>query len=615
MANKFSVAIEFIASSNMESIAAAQAASMERIRNSASNLNDVMDQNRAKFEKLDRQLTRVARMMSLVVAGAVGASVNEFNKFDAALQDLSALTGLEGDALQYLGDEALRLGKIYGDSAASIIVSNKRVGSNLSELLPFPDLLSKVTEESLILARAQSMPVVDAIEAVTLSMNQYKLTADDTRMMIDTFAAGAKLGAAELNVVSETFAKAGVVLSEANIDFTESNAIIQVLSKNALIGAWAGTQLRSAILSLTSKGIDQFNPKVVGLNQALENLAKAELSSEEKLALFGKEAITAAEIMIRDRALIAEWTEAFKEQGIAIEQASKNLNTNKVRLAQMRVSAQNAAITLGMKLQPATLAVIDGLTGMFNWMEKYSGATLGFISVIGLAALGLTAFIVPAKILMSLKLAKEIYTLTAAMWGLDAALLANPVGLIIAGIIAAIALLSYVLYKYWDIVKPALVDIWIKARDAFEPTIMTLIDLFKVWWEVVGPILMFIGKMVGTVLVSAFFGLLEVVKFVLNHMIMMFKPIAWLFEKIQDLLNLRKKMVDDQKQISMDNSTEFFSTSVFDGMGGGIISSNSPQNVDIFMSIDAEGRPAIKSVESSKAVNFEIDLGNMVPAF
>jgi hypothetical protein len=69
--------------------------------------------------------------------------------------------------------------------------------------------------------------------------------------------------------------------------FETLNAAIQVLAEREVKGGEAGTALRNVILNL-EKGTDKtLKPSVVGLSQALENLAGKNLSTKQAVKLFG----------------------------------------------------------------------------------------------------------------------------------------------------------------------------------------------------------------------------------------------------------------------------------------------------------------------------------------
>ncbi len=68
---------------------------------------------------------------------------------------------------------------------------------------------------------------------------------------------------------------------------------------------------------------------------------------------------------------------------------------------------------------------------------------------------------------------------TIAQWGLNAAVLANPMTWIVLGIAAAIGVLVagiYVLYKNWDKVQAFLVNTWIKVKHGFAVGINWIVD-------------------------------------------------------------------------------------------------------------------------------------------
>lgn len=112
-------------------------------------------------------------------------------------------------------------------------------------------------------------------------------------------AAGAKFGSSEIADTAAAIKNGGVAAAQAGVGFETLNAAIQVLAEREVKGGEAGTALRNVILNL-EKGTDKtLKPSVVGLSQALENLAGKNLSTKQAVKLFGVENLSAASIWCR----------------------------------------------------------------------------------------------------------------------------------------------------------------------------------------------------------------------------------------------------------------------------------------------------------------------------
>lgn len=317
------------------------------------------------------------RYAGAIVAGAAAfagvvfgfkSAVEAAQEYEDALAELSALTGLTGKELGYLSDEAKRLstttlesGVRITKSAKDIVDAYKIVGSQRPELLKNKEALNEVTTQALILSEAAKIDLSEAVKGVTTVLNQFNESGDQANRIVNALAAGSKEGAAEVSYISDALNRAGTVSNQAGVSIEQTIGVIETLAPRFASSEQAGTALRGTLLKLTT-GADEFNPKVVGLETALDNLAKKNLSANDMLKMFGEQNITAASIMIKYRDEITQYTKAVTDTNVATEQAAINTATSSAKLAQNRNEIAKNTIELGEKLAPAMVLV----TGVWN---------------------------------------------------------------------------------------------------------------------------------------------------------------------------------------------------------------------------------------------------------
>jgi TP901 family phage tail tape measure protein len=295
----------------------------------------------------------IAGGFGLLAAGQVFRKfINDMKDFEKGASELSALTGLMGSDLQFLKDEALNMGSefkrsgIYiSQSATDILEAFKIVGSAKPELLKDKEALSEVTKQAIILSEAAGMQLEPAVNALTLTMNQFGASANESARFINVLAAGSKEGAAEIPDLTDSIREFGTVASLSNISIEESVALVEALAEKGLKGSRAGTGIRNVLLELMS-GANDTNPKIVGLNKALENLAGKNLTAAEMTKKFGKENVVSAGILINTRDRVNELNTAVSNTNTAYEQAATNTDNLKGRLDSLSVSWTNFGISL-----------------------------------------------------------------------------------------------------------------------------------------------------------------------------------------------------------------------------------------------------------------------------
>ena len=193
-----------------------------------------------------------------------------FRDFEQGMADLSALTGLAGDDLKRLGEVARKTGVESGLGATGATEAFKLLASQIQVDDIGLEGLIKLQKETITLSQAAGMSMADAANAMAGTINQFGLQADQANRVINVLAAGSKYGAAEIPDLAMSFKVVGAAANAAGLDIEATAGAIEVLSKNNLKGAEAGTALRNILLKMqTEMGVD-FNK--TSLAEALAKL-------------------------------------------------------------------------------------------------------------------------------------------------------------------------------------------------------------------------------------------------------------------------------------------------------------------------------------------------------
>ena len=269
-------------------------------------------------------------MAGFAVAGAlIGKvlvnSVRRMAEFEEVGSNLSAITGLMGEDLDFLKRKAIEMGGSTTKSSVDTLKAFKLIASAKPELLNNASALAATTKEAIALSEASGLELPAAAEALTTSLNQFSLSADQSSRVINVLAAGSKFAAAEIPELALSLKEFGGIADSLNITLEQSAAAVETLSTKGLKGARAGIQLKNVFLKLGASE-DRLNPKVVGLATALDNLAEIQDDTTALTKKFGTENVLAAQILIKQRDRVDELTEAMTGTNIAYEQQSINTN-------------------------------------------------------------------------------------------------------------------------------------------------------------------------------------------------------------------------------------------------------------------------------------------------
>lgn len=318
-------------------------------------------------------------LIGTVIAAITGVSMKlnqlreQRNKREEAKADVEALTGLSKDDINWLEQQAVQLSTTMTESgirirqsATEILDAYKLVGSAKPELLDNKEALAEVTKQTLILASASGMTLKDAVDAVTLSLNQYGDGADQASRYANVMAAGSKYGAAAVESVTTAVTKSGVAAASAEIPIEQLVGTIETLAEKGIKDEIAGTGLKKFFLTLQT-GADDTNSKIVGLEKALDNLQKKQLSAAQIKKQFGEEGYNVASVLINEADKVKYYTEAVTGTSVAMEQAATKSETAAAKLSQAKNRMQELGIELLEKLNPA---LISAANGAVSWTGK-----------------------------------------------------------------------------------------------------------------------------------------------------------------------------------------------------------------------------------------------------
>lgn len=318
---------------------------------------------------------------------ALRAIRDERNKLEESQAGLKALTGLDDENIAWLTEQAKTLsttmtkeGLRVRQSAAEILDAFMLVGSAKPELLGDKEALKAVTEEAMKLqAAAKDITLNEAVDSLTLSLNQYGAAADQAGRFTNVLAAGSQAGSANIASQAKAIRNAGTAAASANVPIEQTVALIETLAYRGIKDEVAGTGLKKFFLVLQT-GADETNPKIVGLDKALENLKNKNMDAGAIKKMFGEEGYNTASVILQNTEMVKDFTAAVTGTNVAYEQAAINSDTAQAKLEQARNKMKLAAIDLGEKLNPALAIstnmlsyVIKILPGLIDWIQKWGG--------------------------------------------------------------------------------------------------------------------------------------------------------------------------------------------------------------------------------------------------
>ena len=326
----------------------------------------------------------------LGVAERLGGVLGDLSQggmnFGQSMADLSSITGIAGDDLKALGENARKVGQDSGLGAGTAARAYAILASQIDVAVIGMAGLNNLQEKSVTLAQASGMSIDAAATSLAGTINQFGLSANEAERVINVLAAGSKYGAAEIEELSQSFKVAGSAASVMGLTVEQSAGALEVLSKANLKGSEAGTALRNIILKLnTELGVDLSR---TSLSTALDAL-KPRLTDATYLSkIFGMENVAAAQYLIQNSSAVEEMTRKVTGTNVAQEQAAVRTDTTAHKMEILRAKVDDIKISFANSLGPMSayasvvgenavvLASFYQLgTGAMSMLSKYHIAT------------------------------------------------------------------------------------------------------------------------------------------------------------------------------------------------------------------------------------------------
>lgn len=410
--------------------------------------------------KLGELATPVGAATAAFAALSAGLfeTVNAGKEFEQNTAALSAITGVTGDGLTDLADRAKDLALKFGGSATEQLKSFQGILSRFGpDLANTPEALTKVSESINVLAKAGGISAAEAMDSLTNSMLQFGVDtsnaselADESAHFINVLAASAKVGAAEIPQVAEALLQVGATAHGLGISIEETNAALQGLALGGKVGSEAGVGLRNVLTSLVKEGgkeqvkiiedmglsyqklgkvltTEGLAPALEMLKGGLQKLGGAQEQAGALASLFGKENLAAAQALIGHTKEIKDFTKGVTGTSEAYTQAAVNMNTFSGRLDRLKAALEDVLLKGFKLISPIINGFIDNLGSIIKVVAPLVVAFGAYTLAMNAAAIAKGVFSVASGVAR------------VAMLAFNAVLAANPIGLLIAGLAAAVA--------------------------------------------------------------------------------------------------------------------------------------------------------------------------------
>ncbi|QRP60595.1 phage tail tape measure protein [Corynebacterium minutissimum] len=488
------------------------------------------DEAGTSFHDIGAKLKTGMAAAAGAVAGGLAGLVKVGTTFDNTWDTVRAGTGATGEAFEALKENIRNVAKesvgVGGDFEA--------IGSTAADLNTRLGLTGKPLEDmTRSMMQLQELGVDADINSLSQAMNGFGVEAEDMPAMLDKMFQVSQATGLSVSELANSAVKAGPSLRGFGFDMADSAALVGQMDKAGLDADKTLQSMQRALAEFASEGRDapEALKETIGSIEELINAGDEAAAIDMASNIFGTrgaaqfvDAVKTGTLSVDDfmaatgatsdtingvaeeTASFAEKWDQFKLNALAALEpvASKIFDSIAPAMQLVIDKVMPLAASFAEQLGPVLEDVVGKLTSLGEWILKNKDYLVPLLAAVGTAiglwkawALGMTA------VTTALKLAK------AAQEGMNLAMKANVIGIVVTAIAALAAGLVWFFTKtetgreLWEKFTAALVDGWQWVSEKFSEVwgwiqnnvLNPMVDLFQnVLWPAIQSVIGWIGE-------------------------------------------------------------------------------------------------------------------------
>lgn len=235
---------------------------------------------------------------AVAITGVAVAATYTGAEFQQKMQSVGVIAGATGEQMQALSDKARELGATTAFSASQAADAMHNLASGG---MGVADVL-RATGDALVLAGAGGTDLATSSAALTATLAQFSLQADQSGRVADVFAKATAGSMFEVQDLAEAMKYGGVVGASFGYSLEQTVSALSLFRNAGLQGSAAGTALRSALVGATqasAMNVDalakygltmaDINPATHDFAQILQTVGTAGMSTADAIKVFGTE--------------------------------------------------------------------------------------------------------------------------------------------------------------------------------------------------------------------------------------------------------------------------------------------------------------------------------------
>lgn len=297
---RLAAAVASAAKQEADSVIAEAARAKSAVTTQVQQLGDAVRQRLAGVsDAIGSAFTTGFKVASVAISGVAVAATYTGAEFQQKMQSVGVIAGATGDQMQALTDKARELGATTAFSASEAADAMKNLASGGMSVA---DVL-RASGDALVLAGAGQTSLATSSAALTATLAQFSLQADQSGRVADVFAKATAGSMFEVQDLAEAMKYGGVAGAAFGYSLEQTVSALSLFRNAGLQGSAAGTALRSALVGATQASVQNVealakygltmadvNPQTHDFAQILQTVGTAGVSTADAIKVFGSEA-------------------------------------------------------------------------------------------------------------------------------------------------------------------------------------------------------------------------------------------------------------------------------------------------------------------------------------
>ena len=407
-------------------------------------IDKVTDNIQKKFDKVNYEsyvnnTRNVFEALSSILAPSTA--------FQQHMANISAATGITGNSLDELSRIARQTGVSTGEGATSAAAAFENLASKVNINKVGLEGLKTLQQQTATLSQATGLNMNDTANVLAGTINQFGLSADEAARVVNVLAAGSVTGVAGINDLAASFTETARTATASGVSLEETTGALALLSQNNLKGAEAGTVLNNILTTLRTSLGDSLDEG--GLSEALQTLQPLLTDTVGLTNLFGTENANTAAFLIANAEALNGMTASLTGANVAQEQAAIRSDTVAAQMERVKATIDDLKLSL--------FEATGGMTGYVSAVTDSAITVAQLLPLLNLmkgVMTSSTAATIASTVATTAKtVATKVASVATTVWttvqrGLNLAMSANPIGLILTVVMALSAAVGAVSQRF-----------------------------------------------------------------------------------------------------------------------------------------------------------------------